>query len=354
MPEELNKDQKITIDISSSAILKIIVILALLGFLYLIKEVLVLIFVAIILTSAFMPWVNWFKRRGIPRALGILIIYVVFLSLVGLVISLLIGPLTEQIGQLSANLPTYFTGVSERFNDFRNFLSEKGYVENVNQFLTTLEGSLTKVTGGIWGAITGIFGGLMSVVVILVITFYMTVQENVLKRLVWSITPSKYQPFVIQKITLAQRKLGSWFKGQLLLGLIIGLMCFIALKIVGVKYALVLALIAGIFELVPILGPILAGVVAVVLTIVTGEWMKAVFVVIIYIFIQQVENNWLVPKVMQKAVGLNPIISIVVLLIGAKLGGILGALLAIPLTVVISVFAQDLMDHKVEKSGDVV
>ena len=349
MKEESDKDKKISIDISSSTIIKIIVILALLGFLYLIKEVLAIIFVAIILTSSFAPWINWLKRKKIPRAVSILIIYIIILSILGLIVSLLVDPLTEQIAQLNENLPQYFEGVSGKFVDLQNFLREKGYVENVNQFLTTIQGSLAETTGGIWGAISGIFGGLVSVVVVLVITFYMTVEEDALKRLVWSITPSKYQPFFLQKISEAQRKLGLWFKGQMILGLIIALMSFIALKIIGIKYALVLALIAGLFEIVPILGPILAGIVAVLLTLASVGWTKAVFVVIIYIFIQQIENNFLVPKIMQKAVGLNPIISIIVLLIGAKLAGIIGALLAIPLAVVVSVFARDLVDNKVEE-----
>lgn len=348
MSEDQEKQKRVSIDVSSSTILKIIVVLALLWFVYLIKEVLAILFVAIILTSAFTPWVTWLKRKKIPRALSVVIIYIIILSILGLIVGLMVDPFVEQIGQLRQNLPAYFEGVTESFTDLQAYLAERGYVDNLNQFLTTIQGSLTEATGGILGTVTGIFGGIFSLIIILVLTFYMTVEEDVLKRVVWSITPIKYQPFILQKIAQVQKKLGKWFKGQLILMLIIGVISFVCLKIIGVKYALVLALIAGVFEIVPILGPIMAGVIAVVLVLASSGWLKAFFVIIIYIFIQQIENNWLVPKIMQKAVGLNPIISIVVLLIGAKLAGIIGALLAIPLAVVIGVLAKDLVVDKEE------
>jgi predicted PurR-regulated permease PerM len=166
-----------------------------------------------------------------------------------------------------------------------------------------------------------------------------------MKKLVWSVVPIRHQPYIMQLINRMQKKIGMWLRGQLILSLIIFALTYIGLLILGVKYALVLALIAGLTEFIPYLGPLLAAIPAVFLAF-TQSPMLAVFVAVLYYVIQLTENNILVPKIMQKAVGLNPIVSIAVLLIGFQLAGVVGAILSIPVATAASVFFKDVLDGK--------
>ncbi|MFH1172967.1 MAG: AI-2E family transporter [bacterium] len=335
----------INVDISILSIVKIIVVLLFLWFVYAVKEIFGIIFVALILASAFDPWVDWMQKKKIPRGLGILLIYLILILFLSLIVILLIPPVTEQIQELSSNMPHYLSKLSSGFESLKQYSIENGLLGNLQKFLGSAGGASSAATGGVFSAVTGIFGGIVSFFLILVLTLYITVEESAMKRAIRFIAPDKYQPYIIQLINRIQNKIGRWLRGQLVLCVIIALLAYIGLLILNVKYALVLALIAGIFELIPYLGPILGAIPAVLLAF-TQSPIKALLVIILYFVIQQLENNLIVPKVMQKAVGLNPIISIVALLIGAKLGGVVGALLAIPLTTAIGVFAKDFFANR--------
>ena len=167
-----------------------------------------------------------------------------------------------------------------------------------------------------------------------------------MKKVVWSIAPPKYQMYIMGLINRMQQKIGLWLRGQLILSLIIFFLTFIGLSILGVKYALVLALIAGMTEFVPYLGPIFASIPAIFLAF-TQSPMLGLFVAILYYIIQLTENNIIVPKLMQKVVGLNPIVSIAVLLIGFEVAGIAGAVLSIPVATAVNVFLTDILENKI-------
>jgi predicted PurR-regulated permease PerM len=171
------------------------------------------------------------------------------------------------------------------------------------------------------------------------------VQEDSIKRTTRSLVPKRYQDFVVQLINKIQRKIGKWLKGQLILSLIIGVLSYLGLLILGVKFALVLALIAAIGEFIPYIGPVISAIPAIFLAFVQSP-IKALFVLILFIVIQQLENHLLVPKIMQKAVGLNPIISVVALLIGFEVGGVIGAVLAIPVATAISIIIKEMFEEK--------
>ena len=142
-----------------------------------------------------------------------------------------------------------------------------------------------------------------------------------------------------------QKKLGLWLRGQLILCLVIFILTYIGLLILGVKYALIIAVIAGLTEFIPYLGPVLGAIPAVFIAF-TQSPTLALFTAILYIIIQQIENNFLVPKIMQKAVGLNPIVSIVAIMIGFSVGGVVGALLSIPVATAGTVLVEDMLHNK--------
>jgi len=335
-----------TINISSVTFIKLLVIFLAVAFLYMIKEVIALIFISLVLASAFDPWVDWFYKRKIPRGLAIIIIYIILFAVVSTVIILIVPPITKEIGQIAKNFPYYYDKVVHGINYFRGVAPAKVGNE-LQDSLSSLSTSLPGAITNIFSTIFSIFGGLISFFLVLVITFYFTVEEEGLKSFVKAVSPSKIQPYINQLMFRIQRKMGLWLRGQLILSLIIFALVFIGLSILGVQYALSLALIAGVMEIIPFLGPVLAAIPAVFFGFLQSP-LTGLLVIALYVVIQQLENHIIVPKVMSKSVDLNPLVVIVVILVGAKLGGAVGALISVPVATAISVFARDFFEKKAD------
>jgi len=346
-----NKEKSLTINISTATIFRIIIILLAFAVIYLLKDVILLLVISIVLASALNPWVNALQRRKVPRILATVMIYILFLGAFVMIIMLLIPPMAKEISDIAKNFPTYYNRVVSDFQHFREFSAQQTLLNNLESALQSLQANLAQTTAGAFSALVGVFGGFFSFIVILVITFYALLEENAVRQFIRSVTPLKYQPYVFQQVNRSQERLQLWLKGQLILCLIIGVLSYIGLLILGVKYSLVLALWAGLTEFIPYIGPFLGGIPAVFIALTTDSFIKGMMVAVWYIIIQQLENHLLVPKVMQKTVGLNPLVVIVVMLIGGKIAGIVGILLAIPLTLIIKVFAEDLFAMK-EDSED--
>ncbi|MDD5342335.1 MAG: AI-2E family transporter [Patescibacteria group bacterium] len=333
------------ITISTTSILKVILIILAIWVLYLIKNVLGILFISLIITAGMTPWVDWLENKKIPRVLGTAILYVILLGIFSLVVILIIPVLSEQIGQIISVFPSYYDKIVKGFEALKASSGDTALVSSVQQSLGAINQSLTKAASGIFSSLVAVFGGFASFLSIMVIAFYLTLERNGWKKTVHALAPSQYQPYLTHLGNRITVKLGAWLRGQLLLCVIIFVMSYIGLTILGVKYALVLALIAGLTEFVPIIGPIVGAVPAIFLSFAQSP-LKALLVLILYIVIQQLENNLIVPKVMQRSVGLNPIVVIIAMLIGAKLGGIIGMVLAIPIAAVIQVFSSDFFGQK--------
>jgi predicted PurR-regulated permease PerM len=173
----------------------------------------------------------------------------------------------------------------------------------------------------------------------------MVVEGEGVKRLVKSLAPRRYEAFIVAALVRVQKKLGDWMRAQLLLSGVVALLIYVGLLIVGMPYALILALLAGLLEFVPYAGPVIAAVTGVLLALSISPF-KALPVIIVYIIVQQMENHLLVPKISQKIIGINPIVSIMALLLGARLAGILGVLIAIPIAASITMLVEDYLEHR--------
>ncbi len=341
-------------NIASITVIKIILIFVLFYFLFVIREILAILFISLVLASAIDPWVDWFQAKKMPRAVGVIIIYLLLFSMFATAIYLLIPPIVAQTNQLIDSFPNIFEKILSGFSSLKEYSLKHGILDNLREQFGSVSSNLQKAAGSVFSTIAGLFGGIVTFFLVLVITFYMAVEENALKKIVWSLAPPKYQVYIMGLVNRMQKKIGLWLRGQLLLSLIIFSLTYIGLLIMGVDYALVLAFVAGLTEFVPYLGPMLAAIPAIFLSF-TQSPTLAVFVAVLYYIIQLTENNLIVPKLMQKVVGLNPIVSIAVLLIGLKVGGIAGAILSIPVATAVSVYVKDVFDNKVkseEESGE--
>jgi len=335
-----DQPKKLLIDISILSFIKFFLMLLILIFLYLTREIIAVLFVALIFAAALHPWVDYLSTKKIPRALSVVFLFIVFIAFISLIIVLLVPAISAQVDQLAQNLPVYSEHLSAFINQLPTFDNADGEISTFNESVVLIRDALQQSAGSVFDTMFRVFGGLVEFFAMLVIIFYLLVEKNALRRATNVMIPDNYQEYFIDVVQKIQKKISAWFKGQFVLSLLIGLLVYTALLILGVEYALILALVAFIGEFVPYLGPLLASIPALLVAFVDSP-LKALFVLIIFIIIQQAENHILVPKIMQRALGLNPIISIVALLIGAKLAGLVGLVLAIPVATALGVLAKE-------------
>ncbi len=348
------KEQKITISLKT--ILTVLFIVLGLFFLWHVREVIAILLAALLLAALIEPFATWLADRHIPRGLAVLIVYVVLGAITTLFFVLLIPVVIEQVLQLLANIQANYKDIATSLGAFQSALAEYGFEENFKEFLVTAQKSINEQITVLFSTVTGLLYGLGAVFITGVLAYYMVVEQESARKYFKSFLPVEYQPFVAQLLSKMQKKIGAWLRGQLILGVIVGTAAYVGLRVLGVNYALLLALIAGILEIIPFIGPVISTIPAVIIASVQHP-IKGIFVLFLYIVIQQLENNVLVPKVMQKVIGLNPIISIIALLIGIKIGGgggetfsfigaTVGAILSIPAATMLAVILEELFKEK--------
>ncbi len=304
--------------------------------LYQVKEIVALVFLAIIITSSLNPIVDYLEAKKIPRLLTIFCLVIVggalsYLLLAPVVPNVVIETqaLIDQtpviIADLTSNLPL------ERIFNVDNKVELEVAIQNY------LFGWLQDSSGDILKLGASVFDGFLSVITLIVLTFYLLADHGVIKEFFLNFASDKNQYKISKLWDTVEQKLGVWLRGQIFVMLIIGVITYLGLSLIGVQLALPLAIIAGLFEVIPIIGPILSAVPAIMIAATTGQnsTLQVVSVAIFYFIVQQLEGIFVVPKVMNQAVGLNPIVIILAVTIGSKLGGPLGALLAVPIAVVL-------------------
>lgn len=317
------------IDISHKTIFFIAAFLALLWALYLIRDVIILLFIAVIFMSALSPIIGKLQKFKVPRSLAIAFVYVVIIAVVSSLISFVITPLVEQTTNLLTNFPNYLSTV----------IPESGFIDR-----TVLQQEFGNFSKNALEVSLALFNNFLGFISVAVLTFYMLLERDKLDKLLAQFFIGKEER-IARTTRRIEEKLGSWMRGQIVLTLIIGTASYIGLTILGLPYALPLAILAGILEIIPVIGPIISAIPAILIAYLISP-VSALSVALLYLVIQQLENHLIVPQVMKKAVGLNPLAVIIAVAIGGRLLGIPGALLAVPITVVAQIITEDLINAK--------
>ena len=284
-----------------------------------IKGILVIFFISYILMASLLPLIGFLRKKGIPRVFAVLISYLVTLTFLVLLIFPLVPFFVAQIQTLFAQFPLYFNQVARVL----------GIDVDSAQLRSLVSSELDLIGQNVFVVTSRIFGGLFSVVTVFVISFYLLLEHEQIKEKLVAFFPKHHRQKALATFVHVEEKLGAWLRGQIILSVFIGFVTWVVLVLLGIDFALPLALIAGVLEVIPTIGPILSAVPAVILAL-TSSPAKVLLVIVAYVGIQMLENNLLVPKIMQKAVGLNPIIVIIGIMIGSRLMGVLGALLSVP------------------------
>jgi len=331
------------LDISWGTILKISLAFLVFYILYLVRDILVWFIFALIISVLFNPAIKFLQRLRVPRSLAVIFIYVAVFGVLGLAIYLTAPMFIAEIKQFSQLFPQYFEKVAPPLKS----LGIEAF-ESMDDFTQALGIVLQKASSDILSALAVFFGGLGSTIFILSIALFLSLEEKGVERMVALLSPKKYEAYVMALWERSRAKVSGWFGSRVLIALFVGVAVFVALSLFNVKYAFVLALLSGILDFIPVLGPIFAG--AVIFSfVVLDSWLKALFILIVFILIQQIEGNIISPVLTKKFVGLPPALVLLSLAVGAKLLGILGAVLAIPLAGILFEFLRDFLKKKKEE-----
>jgi predicted PurR-regulated permease PerM len=329
--------------ISTGTIIKVVVVVLGLAFLYAIKEVLALVFVAWVLASAMFPAVDWFHRRlRIPRPLGLATLYLIIGGLLALVVVLVTPVVADQVKQLAARFPVYVHQLGDLWQRLTN--GELPVPTGATPVLPNL-------AGNIFTAVFGVFSTVLATFLVIVLTFYFTAEEASMRRWLTTLAPSQYGPYLSQLLSRIQHRLGLWLRGQVILSLIVGCLVYVGLTLLDVRYALLLALVAALLEIIPFVGPNVAGLLGVAITL-SYDPVKALLAALVYLIVQQLENHLITPRVLGSAVNINPLVVIIAILIGAKVGGIVGALLAVPVAAALAEIMGDVWARRAQRESE--
>lgn len=336
------------ITISTGTIFRTILIILAVVFLYVIRDIVAILLVALLIAALIEPFADRLRRMGLPRGLAVAVIYTIGIALFAGVFILVVPPTVRELTQLVDFLSPILARTP--FGDLGVVFQSGSWAESFEHLAATVQQSgVLRALPQLGELLVGAFGVVLACILVLVLAFYMVVEEHIVRRGVALFTPPEYQPFVVRLSMKMREKVGAWLRGQLCIMLIIAILDYVALTALGVPYALVLALLGGLMEVVPFLGPNLS-VIPAALVAATVSPVHAVLVLAAYFVIQQFESAILTPKIMQKTTGLNPIVTIVAILIGFQVDGMVGAVIAIPIAMVISVFYNEVFRPRTEET----
>ncbi len=317
--------------------------------LYRFNQVVFILFISIVMGTVIRPVVTWLYRRGLPRIVGVILVYFLLLALL-IGFALLLFPLiVEQGTTIATAVPGYYQSLREWMANFQNLL-----IVRLSEFLPATLPSLKPIqqtaqqmlasAGQALGYVSLAAKAIFIAIVILLLAFHWTLDGP---RIIQSLLPlisKDRRESISELISAMETKIGSYLAGQGVLCLVIGIMALVAYLLIGLPNALVLALLAGVFEAVPMIGPLLGAIPAGVIALSIGP-SKLIWVIVATIVIQQLENSLLVPRVMRKAVGINPFVSLLSLFAFSSLFGIAGALMAIPMAAIIQLLLDRFVFH---------
>jgi predicted PurR-regulated permease PerM len=345
--------EKRHIEISASTIVKTVLFLIVFWVLYLLRASVLAVVAAIVISSAIDPGVRWFEKRKVPRVVGVVSIYLGASALAGFILFFIVPTFLLETSNLVSNIPTYINQINEAIplldqsilegyspiiKQIADSISNASYVQNLNN-------NVGVSSAGVFDT-ERIFNGVLSFVLIVVLSFYFSVTRDGVTHFLRIVTPIKNEEYVIDLWTRTKIKIGAWMQGQIFLGALVGSIIFMLLSILHVKHALPLGILAGILEIIPVFGPTLAAIPAVMFALLDGGAGLGLWVLLVYVLVQQFENHIFYPLVVRKMVGIPPTLVIISLVVGYDLAGFLGILLSVPLSVLLVEFMDDLDKKK--------
>lgn len=367
----MDNSKDVHITIKTGTIVRAVFLVLLFFLFYYIRDLILVVLAAVVIASAIEPFTLWFGKYHISRLPAVILMYFALASVIVGLFYFFLPPLLNDTSNFLATAPRYLDSISiwdplqqdslteskEVMQSLSADLTESKQAVSsftkglsLSQIVANVKTAISSVSQGFIESLSIIFGGILSFVLIIVLSFYLAVQEDGVTAFLQFVTPARHEKYVIGLWKRVQHKIGLWMQGQLILAIVVGLLVYLVLAIFGqvlhVGNPLLLAFLAGVFEIIPLFGPILSAIPAVVASYSDGTMTTSLAVVCIYLIIHQLENNLIYPLVVKKIVGVPPILVILALIIGFKLAGFLGLLLSVPAATMLMEYFNDLQRSK--------
>jgi len=343
------------IEVSFGTFIRAALVAIALAALWTLRDIVAVILISIVIASAIEPAAHWFSSKRIPRVIGVLFIYLFAFLLFVSIFYFILPPLFNDIFDFISQLPDYIDKSFQSDSALFLFLPDfpRAIQDSLKNAVFSFEASFARsfdmLTRGVFSFGSSLFGGIFLFVILIVISFYLSVQEHGVENFLRIVTPMEHEAYILNLWGRAQRKIGRWLQGQILLGVLVGVMVFLMLTILSVEHAALLAILAAVFELIPVFGPIMAAIPAIAIAALQQP-MLGLLVAGLFILVQQIENHLIYPLVVRKTVGVPPLLVVLSLIIGAKLGGFFGIVLSVPIAAVLVEFLNDVSARKYPKT----
>jgi len=342
----MNQEEKIerNLDISWDSIIKIFLGVIILYFTYLVRNILIWFIFALIISVLLEPVVDFLTKKRVPRLVSVVITYLIVFSVLIFLVYLTFPVFSSEIQKFVDLLPQHF----ERIATPLRALGIKAF-EDIEQFTDLISKSLEQMASTIFSAIGAIFGGIFTTFSIFSISLFLSLEEKPIERTLSLIFPKKYEAALLDLWVRCKTKVSAWFLTRILGCIVVGVLSYVAFWILGARYPLSLGAIAGVLNFIPVIGPVLTGILLFVL-VSLDQFSKAIFILITFILIQMIENNIVLPALTKRFVGLPPVIVLLALTVGGVLWGFWGAILAIPLFGILFEFAKEFLQKRKEEA----
>lgn len=344
-----SSEKDTVISITSGTIVKGLAIIVGAWVLWTLRDLVMIIVTSVILASSIEPGIKFLSKFRIPRIPAVLLTYLAVFSLFVALIFAFVPPIVNEAAEITQKLPGMLQSID------KNILGDKGILMSmigegsaINGGIANLFGKISggESTQGVFGAVGTIFGGIFSFILIVVLSFYFAMQEKGIENFLRVILPFNNEAYAINLWERSRAKIGKWMQGQVLLGVLIFVLVYLGLTIFQIPYAMSLALLAGLLEIIPVFGPILSSIPGVILAFTVGGPTLALIVAAFYLLVQQFESHLIYPLVVRKVVGVPPILVILALIIGVELGGVLGVLISVPVAAALMELVEDIERKK--------
>lgn len=340
MADFLEKRTHNVLDISWGTILRVSFSVFCFYILYLIRDILVWSFLAFLISVLFDPIIDFLQKVRVPRILGVIFIYTVGFGVLALLIYWTAPMFISETQYFVQSLPYYFEKVAPPLRG----LGLEAF-KDIESFINALNETIARMSDTIFNTLFSVFGGIFSTIFIFSVAIFFSLQEKEIERFLVLLFPKKNERYLLSFWRKSQGKLTAWLLLNILTSLFVGASSFLVFLLFQIKYPLLLGLLAGVLNFIPIIGPLITGFL-ILLVVSLDSTLKAIFALIVFTLIQQVENNILSPLLTKKVVGIPPALVLISLSIGGKLFGLLGAILAVPIAAILSDFFKEFLERR--------
>jgi predicted PurR-regulated permease PerM len=344
-------DKEMRISITPGSVITTLLIIAGAYLFWILRDLFLLVLTAIVIASAIEPGLAFFMRYRIPRFVSALLIYVLVFGFISALLYFFFPPIISDAANFLSSAPRYLDTLNtanplSEIVDATGIIEQAGNTESFVQALLSFQSFFSTSSIGILQLFVTFFGGIFSLLLVIVLSFYFALQDTGVDDFLRMVMPVKYENYSVDLWKRSQKKIGLWMQGQILLSVIVGILVYLGLLIIGIPYALLIAVFTAFAEIIPVFGSLMAGTVAVVIAFSDGGVSLALIVAGLYIVVNQFESNLIYPLIVKKIVGIPPLLVIVALIAGYMLAGFLGVLLSVPIAAVLLEFLTDFDKRK--------